>query len=69
MAAEDMKTAVEAAAAAAKEYDGLYDESAKNLLAREPQLMMLLSAFLAGRQYGVEEEAAKHKPVQETLDA
>lgn len=69
VAAEDMETAIKAAAAAAEEYDGLYEDSAKNFLAREPQMMMLLSSFLAGRQYGVGEEAAKHKPVQETLDA
>lgn len=68
-AAESMQEAVEAAKMAAQEYDGLYEESAKNLLARKPTLMMLLASYLAGREAGVAEEAERHKPVQEALDA
>jgi hypothetical protein len=68
-AAESMQDAVAAAKGAAEEYDGLYEDSAKNLLARKPTLMMLLAAFLAGRERGVAEEADRHRPVQEVLDA
>lgn len=67
-AADSMQEAVEAAQKAAQEYDGLYPDSAKNLLARKPTLMMLLAAYLAGRTDGIAEEAERHKPVQETLD-
>ena len=52
--ADTMQKAVEAARKAAREFDGLYDESAMNLLARTPDLMLLLSAFVAGKEDGIE---------------
>lgn len=66
--AETMQEAVAAARGAAQEYDGLYEESARNLLARKPTLMALLSAYVAGRSDGIAEEAERHKPVQGALD-
>ena len=65
--ASSMKTATEAAGKAAIEFDGLYEESAKNLLGRSPDLLLLLSAFLAGKEQGIAEQKAKATSVQETL--
>lgn len=65
--AADVQEATKQAVLAAKEFDGLYDESAKNLLARTPDLMLLLTAFMAGREAGIAEEAERHKPVQDEL--
>ena len=54
--ATEMKVAVEAAALAAEGFDSLYEESAKNLLGRSPELMLLLSAYIAGKEKGSQPE-------------
>lgn len=48
--ATSMKEAVEAARQTAEFFDGLYEESATNLLARTPELLKLLAAYLAGKK-------------------
>jgi hypothetical protein len=65
--AEAMQDAVKAADAAAREFDGLYTESAKNLLARSPDLMLLLSAYMAGKRAGEEAERKRLAPKQGEL--
>lgn len=67
MDADSIQAAAKAAADCAAEFDGLYTESAKNLLARTPDLMLLLSAFAAGKQAGIAAEAARHQPEQQTI--
>ena len=67
MTAETMQEAVAAAQAAAKEFDGLYTESAKNLLARNPDLMLLLSAYMAGKRAGEAAERTRLAPKQGEL--
>jgi len=68
MEADSMQGAAKAAWDCAEEFDGLYEESAKNLLGRTPDLMLLLSAYAAGKRKGAEVEAAKHQPQQQTLE-
>lgn len=65
--ATSMAKAIEAASKTAKEFDGLYDESAKNLLGRTPDLILLLSAYMAGKADGIAQEKARDKTVQDTL--
>lgn len=65
--ASSMQEAVDAAKLCAKEFDGLYEESAMNLLGRTPELMLLLSAFRAGMEVQHELTKAEATSVQETL--
>lgn len=65
--ATSLKKAVEAAVKAARAYDDLYEESAKNLLARTPALMDLLSAVQAGRMWERHEQKKRSAPQQESL--
>ncbi len=51
-----MTDAVQAAKDAATAYSELYEDSAKNLLGRTPNLMLLLSAYVAGKQDAEEPE-------------
>lgn len=48
--AEEIKEAVECAHEAAQAFDQLREQSALNLIAREPDLMLLVSAYMAGRK-------------------
>jgi hypothetical protein len=65
--ATSMKAAVTAALRAAKAFDDLYEESAKNLLARTPRLMDVLSAVQAGRLWEQHEQAKRVVPQQGAL--
>jgi hypothetical protein len=50
--AETIKEAKEAAGKAARCFDSLQEQSALNLLNRTPDLMLLLSAYVAGKEDG-----------------
>jgi hypothetical protein len=53
--AEEIGQATEAAQACAQEFNGLYADSAMNLLDRTPALLYLLAAYQAGLRDGLEE--------------
>lgn len=67
MEATTLQEAATAAKAAAEEFDGLYGESAQNLLLRTPDLMLLLSAYMAGKRAGEAAEKERHQPQQQTI--
>jgi hypothetical protein len=58
--AQSFTAGTEAAAKAAREFNGLYEESAQNLLARTPDLFSLLTAYMAGKADGEAEEREKY---------